>query len=76
MGETKEISKKSYVWSHVAVIIFHTLVGLALIMNYYRTTLLGFRSKSFLLYLGWFLVILSLLSLVPILKDYDKLVIE
>ncbi len=76
MAETKDIDKKSYIWSHVAVIIFHTLVGAAMITNYYKSRILGVDSSTFLFYLGWFLVILSLLSLVPILKDYEKIVIE
>ena len=73
---TKEVDKSAYIWSHVAVIIFHSLVGLLLISSYYNTTIKGIQTTKILLYVGWFLLILSLLSLVPILKDYDKLVIE
>ena len=76
MTETKDIDKKTYIWSHLAVIIFHTFVGAVMITNYYRSRIFGVESSTFLFYLGWFLVILSLLSLVPILKDYDKIVIE
>jgi len=73
---TKEVDKSAYIWSHVAVIIFHSLVGVLLISSYYNTTIKGIQTTKILLYVGWFLLILSLLSLVPILKNYDKLVIE
>ena len=73
---TKEVDKSTYIWSHIAVIVFHSLIGIILISSYYNTTIKGIQTTKILLYVGWFLLILSLLSLVPILKNHDKIVIE
>ena len=73
---TKEVDKSTYIWSHIAVIVFHSLIGILLISSYYANSIFGLQTTKLLLYVGWFLLIVSLLSLVPILKSYDKIIIE
>lgn len=72
----KNLKKSTYVWSHIGVIIFHVIIGALLIATYYKNVVLGLRSNVLVLVLGILLVIMSLGSLVPILKDYDKIIIE
>ena len=72
----KEISKKSYVWGHIGTIIFHVLIAALLITLYFRDTIGRVNRKTMVLILGSILLIVSLLALAPILKDYDRIVIE
>lgn len=74
--KTKKITKKTYIWSHVAVILFHVLIGILLVLTYYRDKIGSFNSKTLVLVLGLILIFMSLGGLVPILKDYDQIVIE
>ena len=76
MTDVKEIDKKTYVWAHVGVIIYHSLVGILLIMSRYSDMLLGFNSRDVVFVLGIILLVTALLSLWPILKDYDRIEIE
>lgn len=76
MTDIKEIEKKTYVWAHVGVIIYHSLVGILLIMSRYSDILLGFNSRDVVFVLGIILLVTALLSLWPILKDYDRIEIE
>lgn len=76
MTDVKEIEKKTYVWAHVGVIIYHSLVGILLIMSRYSDILLGFNSRDVVFVLGIILLVTALLSLWPILKDYDRIEIE
>ena len=76
MTDVKEIEKKTYVWAHVGVIIYHSLVGILLIMSRYSDMLLGFNSRDVVFVLGIILLVTALLSLWPILKDYDRIEIE
>ena len=72
----KEISKKSYVWGHIGTIIFHVLIASLLITLYFRDSIGSASRKTMVLILGSVLLLVSLLALAPILKDYDKIVIE
>jgi len=74
----KEISKKSYVWGHVGVIIYHVITGGSIIfLTYYKKLKLNERSRKFYIALiAGLLILLALLSLIPVLKDYDKIEIE
>ena len=42
-SDTKTISRSTYVWSHIAVILFHTILGILLIRKNFK--------ESFYLYL-------------------------
>ena len=72
----KEISKKSYVWGHIGTILFHVLIASFLIALYFRDHIGSASRKTMVLILGSVLLIVSLLALAPILKDYDKIIIE
>lgn len=69
--EDKTISKESYVWGHFGVILFHLAISIYLIYIYFSK--LSLKTIKFsLLILGCVLALVSLLSLVPIFKDYDR----
>lgn len=72
----KEISKQSYVWGHIGTIFFHVVVASLLITLYFRESIGSASRKTMVLILGSVLLLVSLLALAPILKDYDKIVIE
>lgn len=73
MTKEKEISKDSYVWGHVGVIIYHSLLAILLIVSQYLKKNIG---RNIVIFSALVLLITALLSLWPILKDYDKIVIE
>ena len=78
MAEEKKIKKNSYIWSHVGVIIFHILYGSVLVFiafRYLRSPELR-TIRIILLVMGIFLILVSSLSLIPVLKDYKKIIIE
>lgn len=72
----KVISKDSYVWSHVGVIIYHALTAIVLIATQYTKKLFNFSSRNVVIVVSMVLLIVTLLSLWPILKSYDRIVIE
>ena len=74
----KNINKNSYIWSHIAVIIFHILYGsiIAYIGFKYIVSKDLKTIRQILIIMGLFLVLISSLSLVPILQKYDKIVIS
>ena len=74
--DVKNLSKSTYIWSHIAVIIFHTLLGALLISTFYYNKLGNIDSKIIVLIIGIILVLMSLGSLAPILMNYNKIVIE
>jgi len=74
--DTKKISKSVYVWSHIAVIIFHTLLGILLILTYFYSKLGKVDSKVIVFVIGIVLLLMSLGSLVPILMDNKRIEIE
>jgi len=76
MTKEKKVSKDSYVWGHVGVIIYHSLTALVLIMTQYMKKTFGFNSRNVVIAVSIILLIVTLLSLWPILKDYDRIVIE
>jgi len=76
MTDVKEIDKKTYVWSHVGVIIFHSIIAIILILSRYYEKLFNTNSRDVVLVIGFVLLIVSLLSLWPVLKDYDRIEIE
>lgn len=78
MAENKHIDKNAYIWSHVGVIIFHILYGgiIAYIAWKYIVSQDLKTIRLILLIMGGFLVLLSGLSLIPILKDYDTITIN
>jgi len=76
MTNEKTISKDSYVWGHVGVIIYHSLTAIVLIMTQYMKKTFGYNSRNVVIIVSVVLLIVSLLSIWPIMKDYDKITIE
>lgn len=76
MTNEKKVSKDSYVWGHVGVIIYHSLTAIVLLMTQYMKTTFGFKSRNVVIVLAVVLLIVALLSIWPISKDYDRIVIE
>ena len=70
MGD-KNISKESYVWSHFGVILFHLIISGYLLYIYFSKFSLKTIKLSCLI-IGGILGIVSLLSLIPIFTDYDR----
>ena len=65
---TKEVSKSSYVWAHMATIFVHVL--LAAVIIYYR------ENAKVVLIAGIVLLVMSLLAIIPILMPYDEISIS
>ena len=76
MSNVKNVSKKSYVWGHVGVIIYHALTAIVLIVSQYVKKIIGISSRSVVIFVAALLLILTLLSIWPISKNYDKIIIE
>jgi len=76
MTNIKNVSKNSYVWGHVGVIIYHALTAIGLILSQYVKKILGFSSRNVVITLSVILLIVTLLSIWPISKNYDKIIIE
>jgi hypothetical protein len=72
----KEIKKETYVWAHVGVIVYHSLTAGLLILSQYGYTPFSTSPRTTVLVLASILLFVSLLSFWPIVKDYDKIVIE
>lgn len=72
----KVISKDKFVWSHVGVIIYHALTAIVLIATQYTKNLFKFSSRNVVIVVSMILLIVTLLSLWPILKSYDRIIIE
>ncbi len=75
-NDTKKISKSTYVWSHIGVIIFHTILAALLITTYFYDKLGTLDSKIIVLIIGIVLLLMSLGSLAPILMDNKRIEIE
>ena len=76
MTDVKEIDKKTYVWAHVGVIIFHSIAALLLIASKYYNSILGTNPRTLAFIIGIVLLITALLGLIPVLRDYDRIEIE
>jgi hypothetical protein len=76
MVDVKEIDKKTYVWAHIGVIIYHSLAGLLLIASKYYDPILGVGPRTLAFIIGIVLLLTAVLSLFPILKNYDRIEIE
>lgn len=76
MSEEKKISEKSYKWAHYGVIIYHTLTAFILIASQYTKKIFNLSPRTVVIILASLLLIISLLAIVPIVKDYNKIVIE
>ena len=76
MANIKNVSKNTYVWGHVGVIIYHALTAIVLILSQYVKKILGFSSRNVVITLSVILLIVTLLSIWPISKNYDKIIIE
>ena len=71
MGETKDISMKNYQWSHFGAILFDVILGSIIIRYTY-----GRKDRRGSFYVGVILVLFSLLGLIPVFQDYEKIVIS
>ena len=76
MSEEKKISEKTYKWAHYGVIIYHTLTAFVLIASQYTQRIFSLSSRTVVIILASLLLIISLLAIIPIAKDYNKIVIE
>ena len=74
MGE-KTISRSAYVWGHIAVILFHIAISCVMISFYFRDRWNQRDLEITAVTLGSIMLVMSLLSLVPILKVTQKIVI-
>ena len=72
----KQIKKETYVWSHVGVIVFHSLLAIILIMTRYYKNLFNINSGVLVMGIGILLLVVSLMGLWPILKNHEKIEIE
>ena len=72
----QEVEHKTYVWAHVGVIIYHTLVGILLVVARFRNNIFGVNRLTLVLALGIILIITSLLALKPILNKHDEIIIK
>ena len=72
----KEIKKETYVWSHIGVITFHSLLAIILIMTRYYKNLFNVNSADLVMGIGILLLVVSLLGLWPILKNHEKIEIK
>ena len=73
---TKEIKKDTYVNAHVGVIIYHSVLAVMLFVSQYVYGAFGTASKNIVIFVAFVLLLTSLLSLIPILKKHDKIIIE
>lgn len=71
----KTISKNAYVWGHVAVIVYHILTAIILILTEYVSTLKK-HQKTIVVTLASILLIVSVLSIWPIAKNYNVITIN
>jgi len=76
MGEEKKISEKTYKWSHMGVIFYHILTGFILLISQYYKKIFSLKSKTIVIILASLLLLVSILAIVPIMKDYEKIIIE
>lgn len=76
MANIKNVSKNTYVWGHVGVIIYHALTAITILASQYVKKILGFSSRNVVITLSVILLIVTLLSIWPISKNYDKIIIE
>ena len=74
---SKHISTKSYLWGHVAVITFESIFYV-LILYYAYKIYRAIKSNfaKYIMILTGILLVVTLLSLVPILKKYDEIIIN
>jgi len=72
----KTLSRATHVWSHVAVIVFHVLLGALLVWTATRGAPWGWKPERVYKSCGWLLLIVSLLGLIPILMDHGEITIE
>lgn len=70
MTQTKNVSRKSFVWGHIGAILFHTLIAVFILYVGIETMKTGNITSSMKLLLvvsGSILLLFSLMSLWPIL---------
>jgi uncharacterized membrane protein len=72
----KIISKKSYIWGHVATILFHIIIACVLISVYFMKSWSRKKVDIICVSLGSILLTVSLLSFIPILTNWEKIMIE
>lgn len=73
---TKNVSKKAFVYGHVATICFHVILAILIIFSANKCSVFRLPQRKFLYVIGGLLLVVSLLAFVPIFQDWDKMVIE
>jgi len=76
MGEEKKISEKTYRWSHMGVIFYHVLTAFLLLVSQYSKKVFSLEPRTIVIILASLLLLVSILAIIPIAKDYEKIVIE
>lgn len=68
----KDVSKTTFVWSHVGVILFHVLLGILILYSMKaKKKVLGLKPDTMIRTTAWLLIIVSLLGLIPILANTE-----
>lgn len=71
---TKVVSKSSYVYGHISVIMVHTLIAILIILFSHSGKSSLYKEGN--IAVACILLLMSLLSLVPVLSKHRRLVIE
>jgi hypothetical protein len=69
-------SRKTYVTSHILVIVAHICMGAIILVASRRAKLLGWDSVTIIRAVAWILIVASALGLVPILRTSYPFSIE
>lgn len=72
---TKTVSRSTYEWAHIVVILFHIAVSCVMISFYFRQRWDRRDLEITAVTLGSIMLAISLLSFVPILSIREKIVI-
>jgi len=67
-----DLSKNTYIWAHIGVILYHIITAVLLILSQYYFK----NRKTWVVILSSILLAVSILSFVPILKNYNKIIIS
>lgn len=81
MAKDTIITRDAYAWGHFAVILFHFVIGLILVLIYFNEKM-GWSIETvriICITFGVIMMVMSILALVPIFKWYDdtkKIIID
>jgi hypothetical protein len=69
MPDTKSVSRSAFVGGHVAVIVFHLLLAMILVMTQRRSNWWGAKSSHIVYGVAAVLFLVSVLSIIPIAQS-------